>query len=33
MLSYFTQKKANDLNAMCFESSYNEATKIFTQYH
>ncbi len=33
ILSYFTQKKAHDLNAMCFESSYNEATKIFTQYH
>ena len=33
MLSYFTQKKAHRLNAMCFESSYNEATKIFTQYH
>jgi hydroxymethylglutaryl-CoA lyase len=33
MLSYFTQKKAHDLNAMCFESSYNEATKIFTKYH
>lgn len=33
MLSYFTQKKAHDLNAMSFESSYNEATKIFTQYH
>jgi len=33
MLSYFTQKKANDLNAMCFESSYNEATKIFSEYH
>lgn len=33
MLSYFTQKKAHDLNAMAFESSYNEATKIFTQYH
>ncbi len=33
MLSYFTQKKAHHLNAMPFESSYNEATKIFTQYH
>ena len=33
MLSYFTQKKAHNLNAMCFESSYNEATKIFTKYH
>jgi hydroxymethylglutaryl-CoA lyase len=33
MLSYFTQKKAHELNAMCFESSYNEATKIFTKYH
>lgn len=33
MFSYFTQKKAHDLNAMCFESSYNEATKIFKKYH
>lgn len=33
MLSYFTQKKVSNLNAMPFESSYNEATKIFTQYH
>lgn len=33
MLSYFTQKKAHDLNAMSFESSYNEATKIFSVYH
>ncbi|WP_138434354.1 hydroxymethylglutaryl-CoA lyase [Winogradskyella algicola] len=33
MLSYFTQKKAHDLNAMSFESAYNEATKIFSKYH
>lgn len=33
MLSYFTQKKVYGLNAMSFESSYNEATKIFTNYH
>ena len=33
MLSYFTQQKAHDLNAMNFESAYNEATKIFTAYH
>ncbi|WP_282043220.1 hydroxymethylglutaryl-CoA lyase [Winogradskyella flava] len=33
MLSYFTQKKVHDLNAMSFESAYNEATKIFTKYH
>ncbi|OZV67684.1 hydroxymethylglutaryl-CoA lyase [Winogradskyella aurantia] len=33
MLSYFTQKKAHSLNAMSFESAYNEATKIFTVYH
>ena len=33
MLSYFTTKKAHKLNAMPFESSYNEATKIFTNYH
>ncbi|MCA0132342.1 hydroxymethylglutaryl-CoA lyase [Winogradskyella alexanderae] len=33
MFSYFTQKKAHDLNAMSFESAYNEATKIFRKYH
>jgi len=33
MLSYFTQKRAHDLNAMGFESAYNEATKIFSKYH
>lgn len=33
LLSYFTSKKINDLNAMSFESAYNEATKIFTTYH
>ena len=33
LLSYFTTKKKSDLNAMSFESSYNEATKIFTKYH
>ena len=33
MLSYFTQQKAHDLNAMSFESAYNEATKIFSKYH
>lgn len=33
LLSYFTQKKAHNLNAMSFESAYNEATKIFTLYH
>lgn len=33
MLSYFTQKKVHDLNAMSFESAYNEATKIFANYH
>lgn len=33
LLSYFTSEKHNNLNAMSFESSYNEATKIFTQYH
>ena len=34
LLSYFTAQKA-DTNAspMSFESAYNEATKIFTQYH
>ena len=30
MLSYFTQKKVTNLNPMAFESSYNEASDIFT---
>jgi hydroxymethylglutaryl-CoA lyase len=33
LLSYFTSKKNNELNALSFESAYNEATKIFTAYH
>lgn len=33
MLSYFTQKKVHNLNAMSFESAYNEASKIFHNYH
>lgn len=33
LLSYFTSMKNNDLNALSFESSFNEATKIFTAYH
>ncbi|MUV02915.1 hydroxymethylglutaryl-CoA lyase [Flavobacterium rakeshii] len=34
MLSYFTAEKVvTSLNSLSFESSYNEATKIFTQYH
>ncbi len=33
LLSYFTSKKSNELNALSFESAYNEATKIFTTYH
>lgn len=33
LLSYFTAMKQNNLNALCFESAYNEATKIFTAYH
>jgi hydroxymethylglutaryl-CoA lyase len=34
LLSYFTAAKAETgLRAMSFESSYNEATKIFTEYH
>ncbi len=33
LLSYFTSKKNNNLNALSFESAYNEATKIFTMYH
>lgn len=33
ILSYLTTKKASNLHAMSFESSYNEATKIFTKYY
>jgi len=34
LLSYFTAKKvATNCSAMSFESSYNEALKIFTKYH
>ncbi|WP_456439911.1 hydroxymethylglutaryl-CoA lyase [Psychroserpens sp.] len=33
VLSYFTSNKHNNLNAMAFESAYNEATNIFTAYH
>ena len=33
LLSYFTSQKANPLNAMSFESAYNEASKIFNVYH
>ncbi|KAA5821979.1 hydroxymethylglutaryl-CoA lyase [Algibacter amylolyticus] len=33
LLSYFTSKHNNSLNAMSFESAYNEASKIFKNYH
>lgn len=33
LLSYFTSNKHNNLNAMSFESAYNEASKIFNSYH
>lgn len=34
LLSYFTTEKAiTHLNSLSFESSYNEATKIFNEYH
>ena len=34
LLSYFTQQKADtNTSPMSFESAYNEASKIFTQYH
>ena len=33
LLSYFTSNKMNGLNAMSFESAYNEASKIFNHYH
>lgn len=33
LLSYFTAQKNNSLNAMSFESAYNEASKIFKKFH
>jgi hydroxymethylglutaryl-CoA lyase len=33
LLSYFTSKQSNTLDALSFESAYNEATKIFSVYH
>ncbi|MCL5129727.1 hydroxymethylglutaryl-CoA lyase [Algibacter sp. L4_22] len=33
LLSYFTSEKNNPLNAISFESAYNEASKIFKIYH
>ncbi|WGD34078.1 hydroxymethylglutaryl-CoA lyase [Olleya sp. YS] len=33
VFSYLTAKKAHNLNAMSFESAYNEASKIFNAYH
>lgn len=33
LLSYFTSEKNNPLNAISFESAYNEASKIFKFYH
>ncbi|WP_396600500.1 hydroxymethylglutaryl-CoA lyase [Algibacter sp. R77976] len=33
LLSYFTSNKSNSLNALSFESAYNEASKIFKNYH
>ncbi len=33
LLSYFTTNKNNSLNALSFESAYNEASKIFSFYH
>lgn len=33
LLSYFTTNKNNSLNALSFESAYNEASKIFNFYH
>lgn len=33
LLSYFTSNKHNNLNALSFESAYNEASKIFNTYH
>ncbi|MGZ0016677.1 hydroxymethylglutaryl-CoA lyase [Yeosuana sp. AK3] len=33
LLSYFTSKKLNNLDALSFESAFNEATKIFSVFH
>lgn len=33
LLSYFTAKQDNALNALSFESAHNEATKLFSVYH
>ena len=33
LLSYFTSQKNNNLNALSFESAYNEASKIFNHFH
>lgn len=33
LVSYFTSNKNNSLNALSFESAYNEASKIFNFYH
>jgi hydroxymethylglutaryl-CoA lyase len=33
LLSYFTSQKNNNLNALSFESAYNEASKIFNNFH
>lgn len=33
LLSYFTSQKNNSLNALSFESAYNEASKIFNNFH
>ncbi|GAA4977020.1 hydroxymethylglutaryl-CoA lyase [Algibacter aquimarinus] len=33
LLSYFTSQQKNNLNALSFESAYNEASKIFNHYN
>jgi len=33
LLSYFTSKQSNSLDALSFESAYNEATKIFSVFY
>jgi len=33
LLSYFTTQQKNNLNALSFESAYNEASKIFNHFH
>jgi hydroxymethylglutaryl-CoA lyase len=33
LLSYFTAKENTNLNPLSFESAYNEASKLFGEFH